>query len=102
MECIRKITTSAQITDLHWSRLSEDIISLHGCSPNNIKIWNKSGAMVSVLDGHQGRVLAGCLNESGEILYTVGGEGTLRLWKIYNKSKSIDEKCEEPMKMLIR
>jgi cell division cycle 20-like protein 1 (cofactor of APC complex) len=100
MECVNKIDAESPVVGLQWSLLSDDLISMHNTTENNIKIWNKK-KLIGMLEGHHGNVLTGCLSESGEQLFTIGGEGTLRIWNVYEKQKSkLDD--HEKLKMLIR
>lgn len=100
MECMNKIDAETPVSSLQWSLISDDLISMHCTGENNIKIWNKK-KLIGMLEGHHGNVLSGCMSETGEKLFTIGGEGTLRIWNVYEKQKPrLDE--HEKLKMLIR
>ncbi|PWY92740.1 WD40 repeat-like protein [Aspergillus heteromorphus CBS 117.55] len=83
---IKEVDTGSQVCNLAWSKNSDEIISTHGYSQNQIVIWKypRMEQIVS-LTGHTFRVLYLAMSPDGQTVVTGAGDETLRFWKIFNK-----------------
>lgn len=83
---IKEVDTGSQVCNLAWSKNSDEIISTHGYSQNQIVIWKypRMEQVVS-LTGHTFRVLYLAMSPDGQTVVTGAGDETLRFWKIFNK-----------------
>ncbi|BDD63557.1 hypothetical protein MAP00_008432 [Monascus purpureus] len=83
---IKEVDTGSQVCNLAWSKNSDEIISTHGYSQNQIVVWKypRMEQIVS-LTGHTFRVLYLAMSPDGQTVVTGAGDETLRFWKIFNK-----------------
>ncbi|EYE99244.1 WD40 repeat domain-containing protein [Aspergillus ruber CBS 135680] len=83
---IKEVDTGSQVCNLSWSKNSDEIISTHGYSQNQIVVWKypRMEQVVS-LTGHTFRVLYLAMSPDGQTVVTGAGDETLRFWKIFNK-----------------
>ncbi|PIG84765.1 fizzy-related protein [Aspergillus arachidicola] len=89
---IKEVDTGSQVCNLAWSKNSDEIISTHGYSQNQIVIWKypRMEQIVS-LTGHTFRVLYLAMSPDGQTVVTGAGDETLRFWKIFNKRSGRDQ-----------
>ncbi|KAJ6116405.1 hypothetical protein N7512_006130 [Penicillium capsulatum] len=82
----KEVDTGSQVCNLSWSKNSDEIISTHGYSQNQIVIWKypRMEQIVS-LTGHTFRVLYLAMSPDGQTVVTGAGDETLRFWKIFDK-----------------
>lgn len=85
-QCTKEIDTGSQVCNLAWSQNSNEIVSTHGYSQNQIVVW-KYPAMTQVasLTGHTYRVLYLAMSPNGETIVTGAGDETLRFWKCFGR-----------------
>lgn len=83
---IKEVDTGSQVCNLAWSKNSDEIVSTHGYSQNQIVVWKypKMEQVVS-LTGHTYRVLYLSSSPDGTTVVTGAGDETLRFWKIFGK-----------------
>ncbi|KAJ5111371.1 hypothetical protein N7532_001906 [Penicillium argentinense] len=83
---IKEVDTGSQVCNLSWAKNSDEIISTHGYSQNQIVIWKypRMEQIVS-LTGHTFRVLYLAMSPDGHTVVTGAGDETLRFWKIFDK-----------------
>ncbi|KAF7846250.1 hypothetical protein BT93_L4766 [Corymbia citriodora subsp. variegata] len=83
---LREIDTGSQVCNLAWSRNSDELVSTHGYSQNQIVVWKypKMEQVVS-LTGHTFRVLYLSVNPDGTTIVTGAKDETLRFWKVFPK-----------------
>jgi cell division cycle 20-like protein 1 (cofactor of APC complex) len=86
---INEIDTGSQVCNLAWSKNSNEIVSTHGFSENQIVVWKyPSMTQVATLTGHTYRVLYLAMSPDGETIVTGAGDETLRFWNCFVKSKN--------------
>lgn len=92
---VKEVDTGSQVCNLSWSKNSDEIISTHGYSQNQIVIWKypRMEQVVS-LTGHTFRVLYLAMSPDGQTVVTGAGDETLRFWKIYDKRATRDSRRE--------
>ncbi|OQD76849.1 hypothetical protein PENDEC_c003G05674 [Penicillium decumbens] len=92
---IKEVDTGSQVCNLSWSKNSDEIISTHGYSQNQIVIWKypRMEQIVS-LTGHTFRVLYLAMSPDGQTVVTGAGDETLRFWKIFDKRATRDSRRE--------
>ncbi|KAJ5797617.1 uncharacterized protein N7503_006913 [Penicillium pulvis] len=92
---IKEMDTGSQVCNLSWSKNSDEIISTHGYSQNQIVIWKypRMEQIVS-LTGHTFRVLYLAMSPDGQTVVTGAGDETLRFWKIFDKRATRDSRRE--------
>ena len=87
---IKEVDTGSQVCNLSWSKNSDEIVSTHGYSQNQIVVWKypKMEQIVS-LTGHTYRVLYLAMSPDGQTVVTGAGDETLRFWKIFNRKQEV-------------
>ncbi|KAI9681480.1 MAG: substrate-specific activator of APC-dependent proteolysis [Caeruleum heppii] len=85
-EMINEIDTGSQVCNLAWSKNSNEIVSTHGYSQNQIVVWKyPSMTQVVSLTGHTYRVLYLAMSPDGQVIVTGAGDETLRFWNCFKK-----------------
>ncbi|KAF2756322.1 cell cycle regulatory protein [Pseudovirgaria hyperparasitica] len=85
---ISSLDTGSQVCNLAWSRNSNEIVSTHGYSQNQIIVWKyPSMTQVASLTGHTYRVLYLAMSPNGEVIVTGAGDETLRFWNAFRKKE---------------
>uniref|UniRef100_A0AC35TGU9 WD_REPEATS_REGION domain-containing protein n=1 Tax=Rhabditophanes sp. KR3021 TaxID=114890 RepID=A0AC35TGU9_9BILA len=89
-QAMHAIDTGSQVCNLAWSKISDQIVSTHGYSKNEIMIWKypfHQKQPIAKLTGHQNRVLYLAMSPDGENIVTGAGgsDDTLKFFKIDNK-----------------
>ncbi|KAK7612284.1 WD40-repeat-containing domain protein [Phyllosticta paracitricarpa] len=83
---LSSIDTGSQVCNLAWSRNSNEIVSTHGYSQNQIIVWKyPSMQQVVSLTGHTFRVLYLAMSPDGQVIVTGAGDETLRFWNAFKK-----------------
>lgn len=92
---VKEVDTGSQVCNLAWSKNSDEIVSTHGYSQNQIVIWKypRMEQVVS-LTGHTYRVLYLAMSPDGQTVVTGAGDETLRFWKVFNKKGLKDDTRE--------
>lgn len=81
---INEIDTGSQVCNLAWSKNSNEIVSTHGYSQNQIVVWKyPSMTQVVSLTGHTYRVLYLAMSPDGRVCVTGAGDETLRFWNCF-------------------
>lgn len=71
-----------------FSKNSDELVSTHGYSLNQINIWKLPDMKkVQTLIGHNSRVLYLGMSPDGENIVTGAGDKTLKLWNIFPSNK---------------
>jgi cell division cycle 20-like protein 1 (cofactor of APC complex) len=84
-----EIDTGSQVCNLAWSKNSNEIVSTHGFSENQIVVWKyPQMSQVVTLTGHTYRVLYLAMSPDGQVIVTGAGDETLRFWNCFAKSKN--------------
>ncbi|KAF8471816.1 WD40-repeat-containing domain protein [Kalaharituber pfeilii] len=85
---INEIDTGSQVCNLAWSKNSNEIVSTHGYSENQIVVWKyPSMTQVASLTGHTCRVLYLAMSPNGEVIVTGAGDETLRFWNCFSRGR---------------
>lgn len=110
---LNDVDTGLQVCNLVWSKNSQELVSTHGYSKNQVVIWKYSQAsgsgsssgissgsngrsdpyqltQIASLTGHTYRVLYLAMSPDGESIVTGAGDETLRFWKVFEKGKGGD------------
>ena len=78
------INTDSQVCNLVFSKHSNEFVSTHGYSRNQIMVWNADKKeRISVLEGHSSRVLHLALAPGGENIATAAADETLKFWTVF-------------------
>lgn len=89
---LQYVDTGSQVCNLAWSKHSNELVSTHGYSQNQILIWKyPSMVQLAKLTGHTYRVLYLAVSPDGEAIVTGAGDETLRFWNVFNKSRCTKE-----------
>ena len=89
---LQSVDTGSQVCNLAWSKHSNELVSTHGYSQNQILIWKyPSMSQLAKLTGHTYRVLYLAVSPDGEAIVTGAGDETLRFWNVFNKSRCTKE-----------
>jgi WD40 repeat protein len=82
------IDGGSQVCNLAWSRNTNEIVSTHGFSQNQITIWSyPSMQQLASLTGHTTRVLYLAMSPDGQNIVTAAGDETLRFWNVFPPNK---------------
>lgn len=82
--CIKTVDTGSQVCNLVWSKNSQEIVSTHGYSMNDVVVWNYPCMnRVTTLTGHSLRVLYLSMSPDGQSIVTGAGDETLRFWNVF-------------------
>ncbi|KAK9456111.1 WD40-repeat-containing domain protein [Dipodascopsis uninucleata] len=85
---LSEIDTGSQVCNLIWSKNSNEIVSAHGYSQNQIAIWKyPSLRQVTALTGHTCRVLYLAISPDGQTIVSGAGDETLRFWNVFGKGR---------------
>lgn len=86
------VDTGSQVCNLAWSKHSNELVSTHGYSQNQILVWKyPSLVQIAKLTGHSFRVLYLAMSPDGEAIVTGAGDETLRFWNVFSKTRSTKE-----------
>lgn len=86
---LQELDTGSQVCNLSWSKNSNEIVSTHGFSQNQVVIWKyPSMQQVASLTGHTYRVLYLAMSPDGQTIVTGAGDETLRFWNCFKKKAS--------------
>ncbi|KAK3940704.1 quinon protein alcohol dehydrogenase-like superfamily [Diplogelasinospora grovesii] len=89
---VNEIDTGSQVCNLAWSKNSNEIVSTHGYSQNQIVVWKyPSMTQVVSLTGHTYRVLYLAMSPDGRTVVTGAGDETLRFWNVFGKRPGLRE-----------
>ncbi|RHY86627.1 hypothetical protein DYB35_005781 [Aphanomyces astaci] len=81
---LQAVDTGSQVCNLLWSKNSNEVVSTHGYSLNQIIVWKyPSMAKVATLTGHTYRVLYLAMSPNGQTIVTGAGDETLRFWNAF-------------------
>ncbi|KAF2971205.1 hypothetical protein GQX73_g2346 [Xylaria multiplex] len=83
---INEVDTGSQVCNISWSKNSNEIVSTHGYSQNQIVVWKyPSMSQVVSLTGHTYRVLYLAMSPDGRTVVTGAGDETLRFWTVFGR-----------------
>ncbi|SGZ48407.1 CIC11C00000002262 [Sungouiella intermedia] len=86
---VNNVETGSQVCNLIWLKNSNEIVSTHGYSRNQIIVWKyPSMQQIAHLTGHTYRVLYLSLSPDGETIVTGAGDETLRFWNVFEKNRN--------------
>nr|XP_061791064.1 fizzy-related protein homolog isoform X3 [Nerophis lumbriciformis] len=86
------VDTGSQVCNLAWSKHTNELVSTHGYSQNQILVWKYPAlTQVAKLTGHSYRVLYLAMSPDGEAIVTGAGDETLRFWNVFSKTRSTKE-----------
>lgn len=86
---INDVDTGSQVCNLAWSKNSNELVSTHGYSRNQIVIWKyNTMQQIASLTGHTYRVLYLSMSPDGQTIVTGAGDETLRFWNVFEKTKT--------------
>ncbi|KAK2176413.1 hypothetical protein NP493_663g00012 [Ridgeia piscesae] len=88
------VDTGSQVCNLAWSKHSNELVSTHGYSQNQILVWKYPSLLqIAKLTGHSYRVLYLAMSPDGEAIVTGAGDETLRFWNVFSKTRSTKLTC---------
>ena len=81
---IASIDTGSQVCNMMFSKNSNELVTTHGYSLNDIIVWNyPTMEKITSLTGHSSRVLYLGMSPDGENIVTGAGDETLRFWNVF-------------------
>lgn len=96
LEHMHSIETSSQVCSLLFSKNTNEFVSTHGYSQNQIHLWSyPTRARVATLTGHSCRVLYLAISPDGETIVTGAGDETLRFWSLFPSQTDDQDALEE-------
>lgn len=92
---INELDTGSQVSNLAWSKNSNEIVSTHGYTQNQVVIWKyPSMTQVACLTGHAYRILYLGMSPDGQNIVTGAADETLRFWHAFKKKPSRENDSE--------
>lgn len=89
MKKIDSIETGSQVCNMTFSTNSNELLSTHGYSMNEICVWSyPTMQKLATLTGHTSRVLYLGMSPDGENIVSGAGDETLRFWNVFPSRKS--------------
>jgi cell division cycle 20-like protein 1 (cofactor of APC complex) len=83
------VDTGSQVCNIAWSENTNELVSTHGYSQNQINIWRYPSMNISAtLTGHSYRVLFLSVSPDGQNIVTGAGDESLRLWNVFPPAKT--------------
>lgn len=90
-ELVKEVDTGSQVCNLAWSQNTDELVSTHGYSQNQIVLWKYPRMeQIASLTGHTFRVLYLAMSPDGQTVVTGAGDETLRFWKLFNRRSGRD------------
>jgi cell division cycle 20-like protein 1 (cofactor of APC complex) len=81
------INTGSQVCNLVFSKTSDELVSTHGYSLNQVIVWKyPTMEKLAALSGHTFRVLYLAMSPDGSSVVTGAGDETLRFWNLFPKA----------------
>ncbi|KAF0739348.1 hypothetical protein Ae201684_004917 [Aphanomyces euteiches] len=81
---LHAVDTGSQVCNLLWSKNSNEVVSTHGYSLNQVIVWKyPTMQKVATLTGHTYRVLYLSMSPDGQTIVTGAGDETLRFWNAF-------------------
>ena len=88
-ENVLKYDTGSQVCNLVFSKTSNELVSTHGFSLNQINIWKLPNlTKTATLIGHTFRVLYLGLSPNGQNIVTGAGDQILKFWNVFPPFKA--------------
>ena len=98
-----KIDTGSQVCNLIFSKTSNELVSTHGFSLNQINLWKLPNMKkMATLIGHTFRVLFLGLSPNGQNIVTGAGDQTLRFWNLFPPYQTDVTSCLFPSNQDLR
>ena len=87
--CLATIDTGSQVCNLAWSSQSNELVSTHGFSQNQVVVWHyPSMEQLAVLTGHTSRVLYLATCPDGQSIVTGAGDERLCFWDVFEQKQN--------------
>lgn len=84
--------TGSQICNLAWSLSTNELVTTHGYSGNEIMLWKyPTLKKVAALNGHTSRVLQLAVSPEGSSIVTGAGDCTLRFWSLWPSARNLNQ-----------
>ena len=89
LEMVKEIDTGSQVCNLVFSKNSNELVSTHGFSLNQVIVWDyPTMEKLQTLTGHSMRVLYLAMNPTGQNIVTGAGDETLCFWNVFPPGKA--------------
>lgn len=97
-ECVGVINTGHQVTQIEWSRHSNEFVASLGFQANSLVVWNYPNLeQVAHVTGHADRILYMALSPDGTSICTGAGDETIRFWNIFPHSSVPEMEKQRPL-----
>lgn len=81
---LKSVDTGSQVCNLVWSKSSNELVSTHGYSLNQVIVWAyPTMEKLATLTAHTHRVLYLSMSPDGQSIVTGAGDETLRFWNVF-------------------
>eukprot|EP00440_Ansanella_granifera_P040889 gb/GFBE01044338.1/.p1 GENE.gb/GFBE01044338.1/~~gb/GFBE01044338.1/.p1 ORF type:complete len:420 (+),score=79.46 gb/GFBE01044338.1/:1-1260(+) len=96
-------STGSQVCNVVWSRSTNELLSTHGYSLNQMHVWSyPSMTKLETLTGHTYRVVHMALSPDGQTVVTGAGDETVRFWKVFPGAKRSASPGSSALQQVIR
>ena len=95
--------TNSQICNIYWSKQTNELVTSHGFSQNNITVWNyPTLSPIANLCGHSKRVIYLTASPDGGQIVTGAGDESLRFWSLFSEREKQPEDHLQEVSLDIR
>jgi len=105
LKMVKSLNTGSQVCNMVFSKNSNELVTTHGFSNNQIIVWNYPDFnKVGVMEGHASRVLYLALSPDGETVVTGAGanDETLRFWHVFQPAQQGGKSALMPSSINLR
>ncbi|KAI4292881.1 cell division cycle 20, cofactor of APC complex [Pancytospora philotis] len=84
--CLKTVAVDSQVCSLLYLSRYKELVSSHGFSENDLRLWRVSGMKMQMSFGsHEGRVLHTALSPDQCSIVSLGADESLKFWKIADR-----------------
>lgn len=81
--------TENQVSGIHWNQNYRELITGHGYPNNVLKIWKyPKFTHITDLEGHDERIISTAMSPCSQMVASLAGDETLRIWRCFDTQKS--------------
>lgn len=89
-ECLRSVDAQSQVSAIHFSESSLEMVSSHGYSSFNIALWDcVTMKKKKELSHHQGRILAVAKSPDNKTICSLSADESLAFWDVFPQKKGV-------------
>ncbi len=88
---VKKVVTDSQICTLHYLSQNRELVTSHGFSTNDLKLWDCSNGIkfTKSFGNHESRILHTVVSPDQCTLLSLSPDESLKFWKLNNPPKAV-------------